>query len=158
MASRAHTEPQVTGRPEGLSVREHTQSCKRGQPWSEAQAGVRFVRKAVPIDDHAPAVVQRLLGQLASLVSGELMAYAQLLMSELVRQRVGRREGDRRDELWIDISLTPDRLRVAVIDPDHTDAIAAPAPHRELQLVAELADRWGVRHNTTTTIWFELDQ
>ena len=27
----------------------------------------------------------------------------------------------------------------------------------ELQLVAELADRWGVRHDTRTTLWLELD-
>jgi hypothetical protein len=152
MASHARVEPPPSAAVEGAPLRDYA------HPWRDPQPDVRFIRKAVPIDACAPAVAKRLLASLASLASGELMAHAQLLMSELVRQRVSYAQPDRSDELWIDISLTPDRLRIGVIDPDHHSMGAAPAPRWELQLVAELADRWGMRHDTTTTIWFELDQ
>jgi hypothetical protein len=124
------------------------------------QTDVRLISKDVPIDLQAPAIARKALTGLADVISGDMLSHAQVLTSDLVSQRVRHTPPDRQEVLKLDVSLTPKRLRVQV-----TDAVGSPAHDAdkwelnwELQIVAELADRWGMRQHTATTLWFELDR
>ena len=66
---------------------------------------------------------------------------------------------------WIGLKVEPQpgRVRVEVSDPGPG---FVPSPHRPsvyqesgwgLFLVGRIADRWGVIHDHTTRVWFEID-
>lgn len=132
--------------------------------WDDRHGEIRFIRKDLPIDATAPATARRLLANLSELSPGGTLSDAQILISDLVSQRVRRTTGNRRDALRLEISLTPKRLRVHITELSRRGALAAVEAERhellrwELQIVAELADRWGMRHNGPITLWFELDR
>ena len=80
----------------------------------------------------------------------------------MVSHRVRLTSDARQGELDLDISLTRRCLRVQLTDNDLVASRARPDPGEpelgwELQHVAELSDRWGMRHDTRTTLWWELD-
>jgi hypothetical protein len=123
---------------------------------------VRLVRRAIPIGPDAPATARDALADVAGTIASGLLFHAQLLVSELVSQRVRIAPADSHGVLDLVISRAPGYLRVQVTDEDSRPLLVRPDPGEpilgwELQLVAELADRWGVRHDTRTTLWWELD-
>lgn len=120
---------------------------------------MRLVRHVIAIGPTAAVEARDALASVADTVTPRLLSHAQLLVSELVTQRVRLAPNDGDGVLQLDISLTPRYLRVAVTDDD-LRALPHPSERSsglELQLVAELSDRWGMRHDASTTLWSELD-
>jgi hypothetical protein len=87
---------------------------------------------------------------------------AALLVSELA-SNVVQHAGGARFEVTVE-HLAPDTLWIGVSDTGQGDPVLHTPPvtverGRGLQLVAALADRWGVRRRRSTaekTVWFEL--
>jgi anti-sigma regulatory factor (Ser/Thr protein kinase) len=91
-------------------------------------------------------------------IPDDVLENASLLTSELVTNSVQHASSE-----WIEvaITLTADRLRVAVSDQD-TEPIRPRRSDEDggwgLTLVAELATRWGSERNRDgKTIWIEFD-
>jgi hypothetical protein len=123
----------------------------------------RLIRLTLPIGAMAPAIAREAVARFGSVVDSGLQTHAQLLVSELVSRQLRRTSTDRNGLLALDISPTPRGLRIEVRDDERHPILVQPDPGEptlgwELQLVAELADRWGLRHETHTTLWFELDR
>jgi hypothetical protein len=121
---------------------------------------VRPITRLLPISAAAPAMGRETLASLTDVLSTELVRDAQLLVSELVTHRV-RLVGE--GTLRFDVSVTATGVRVQVTDDGRRSApppleAGEPALGWELQIVAEIADRWGMRQNGLTTVWFELDR
>jgi anti-sigma regulatory factor (Ser/Thr protein kinase) len=98
------------------------------------------------------------------LISQERLPDAQLLVSELVANAV--RHGD---QPGVAVSVTvragAQMMRVEVTDRGggfDPARLAEPSGDRGggwgLPIVAALAHRWGVEHDTDTTVWFEIDR
>lgn len=152
--ARAGTRPERAIRTRAVGVaapkREHPQDEPRVAKWS------------IPIDRAAPGIARGCLAEVAGALSSGVLSHAQLLVSELVSHRVRLVPDERRGELDLNISLTQRCLRVQLTDNDRRPSRARPEPGElvlgwELQLVAELSDRWGMQHDTRTTLWWELD-
>ena len=87
-----------------------------------------------------------------------------LLTTELVSNSV-RHGGPRQPEpIRVQVSVTDSTVRVAVVDSG-VGFEADPRPIRPdddggwgLLLVEQLADRWGMNEDGSTTVWFELDR
>jgi hypothetical protein len=123
------------------------------------EACVQPITRMLPVSDQAPKIARDAIAPLTDELGSELARDTQLLISELVTHRVRR---ERAGKLRLDISLSAGAVRVEVTD----DRRAAP-PVRdsheptlgfELHIIAQLADRWGIRRNWLTSIWFELDR
>jgi hypothetical protein len=124
-----------------------------------SECPARLFTRLLPISTAAPAMARETIASMADLLASELVRDAQLLVSELVTHRVRLvREGT----LRLDVSITGSGARVQVTGEGRGSAPPPvdsdePALGWELQIVAEIADRWGIRQNGSTTIWFELD-
>jgi hypothetical protein len=121
---------------------------------------VRSTVRAIPTGPEAPAIAREAIAETGAIADPSARYQAQLLISELVSHRVRVRGGEQGGTLGLEILLTPGHLRVEVSD-DARPEIAQLEPGEpslgwELQLVAELADRWGIRHDRLTVLWFEL--
>ena len=84
-----------------------------------------------------------------------------LVVSELVTNSVLHSGKPARDWVDMDVDVRPGRVRVEVVDHGRGfDAEAKRASTHEtgrgLTIVQKLADRWGSRHTSTTTVWAEL--
>jgi hypothetical protein len=122
----------------------------------------QVIHRAIPIGESAPAIARKLLAENARTLSPDVLSHAQLLISELVSHRVRLTSEVSDGELDLDISLTRSCLRVQLSDDQCRAPRVRPDPGEpvlgwELQQVAELSDRWGMRHDTRTTLWWELD-
>jgi len=90
-----------------------------------------------------------------------------LLMTELVANSVKHAGPSAGDHIVLDLTLTPDRVRVEVRDggPGFVPRRRLPeediALHWGLELVRRLSDRWQVvpgNGSGETSVWFELDR
>jgi anti-sigma regulatory factor (Ser/Thr protein kinase) len=87
-----------------------------------------------------------------------------LLVSELVTNSVRHAGLESNDAIGLEISVSPQRVRVEVIDVGPGFDRRAPEPRADrtggygLFLVDRLADRWGVVSDEVTRVWFEIDQ
>jgi signal transduction histidine kinase len=85
-----------------------------------------------------------------------------LLVSELVTNSVQHAQ-QTNGAIELVASITPDLVRVEISD-DGQGFVPQPLPHddaesgRGLELVQELADRWGRPPGPPTSVWFELDR
>jgi anti-sigma regulatory factor (Ser/Thr protein kinase) len=115
----------------------------------------------------APAAARKALTALNAslhLISPERLRDAQLLISELVANAV--RHGGQPDiTVSLIVRASPQTMRVGVTDRGAGfDPARLAAPSRErgdgwgLAIVAALAHRWRVEHDTDTTVWFEIDR
>jgi anti-sigma regulatory factor (Ser/Thr protein kinase) len=127
-------------------------------PPSEARHRHHFV--AEPI---AAQAARRTLDPLTADIGADAVAKAQLLVSELIGNAVTHAGMGGRGYIGLDVSVTPQRLRIVVSDSGPGFDVAPhpvdPAAHRGrgLQLVEQVADRWGVLHSGKTRVWFEID-
>jgi anti-sigma regulatory factor (Ser/Thr protein kinase) len=84
---------------------------------------------------------------------------AELLVSELVTNSVRHARLGASDTITVQVRQEDRRLRVEVADPG-AGLDAAPRPRGDggwgLLLLDRVADRWGVRHDPDTVVWFEL--
>jgi hypothetical protein len=127
-----------------------------------SQAERREIRRRIPLTVNGPAQAREALSEIAApLASAGVLSHAQLLVSELVSHLVRLAPAGPQSALDLDIDLTQRRLRLQVTnrDPRPLAREQAHDPFHgwELQLVAELSDRWGMRHDGRTTLWLELD-
>jgi len=109
-------------------------------------------------DEAAPARARRAVQDLGDTIDGSTSTNAQLLVSELVTNAVLYGVGED-----IELILSPNGgggLRCEVVDGG-SGFVPAPRPADRqtggwgLQLVARIADRWGVDRGSTH-VWFEL--
>ena|SRR5687767_3701144 len=122
-----------------------------------------LIKRVLPADAEAPATARDLVAHLADELPPDLLRDVQLLVSELVLQRVRRRAPGAAGTLGLELSVTGSCVRVQVVDENRGGA-AEPAGSQEpvlgwkLEIVAEIADRWGIGGDHLTTVWFELDR
>ena len=126
-----------------------------------------LLRLDLPDRAAAPAAARKALTALNGalhLVSETRLRDVQLLATELVANAI--RHGDTGGEpVSVVVHATPAAMRVEVsddgdgFDPDGRDS---PSPERAggwgLEIVAALAQRWGVDRASCTTVWFEIDR
>jgi anti-sigma regulatory factor (Ser/Thr protein kinase) len=115
----------------------------------------------LPRDVHAPARARALVERLAPDVDGDVLADAKLLVSELITNGVKHGAGGPVTlELRVD---GPRHVRVEVVDQGTGFEPVARERDRTdpggwgLELVRELADRWGA-YPGSTHVWFEIDR
>jgi anti-sigma regulatory factor (Ser/Thr protein kinase) len=96
-------------------------------------------------------------------VDAEPMADIRLLVSELVTNSVRHSDMAAHDTVGLDVVVDGDTIHVQVCDtgtgfePTPRKAGQSKAGGWGLYLVERLADRWGVRSNGFTRVWFEID-
>ena len=124
------------------------------------------VEAELPGGPHAAARARRLIdSELAGRLPEPLLADVALLTTELVANGVRHGGGDGPDRhLRLLLEYGGPGLHVEVTNADHVDAVIAPRrPDMEggggigLQLVEQLASRWGVRDSQPAGVWFEMD-
>ena len=108
----------------------------------------------------APAQARGALDGIEDHVSPERMRDVRLLVSELVTNAVRHAGGE---AVRLVVAVTGTLLRIEVHDPGNGFELKPPPddPLRAsgwgLVLVEELADRWGIDHDPSTRVWFEMD-
>jgi sigma-B regulation protein RsbU (phosphoserine phosphatase) len=102
--------------------------------------------------------------ELAGRVPRHILADVALLLTELVANGVRHGGADEREELHVRFEGRPAALHVEVANPDLAPAAVGRRPPDMagggglgLHIVDRLASRWGVREDTRTAVWFELD-
>jgi anti-sigma regulatory factor (Ser/Thr protein kinase) len=102
--------------------------------------------------------------ELAGRVATEVLEDIELLVTELVANGVRHGGADDAAELHLRLEGRPSALRVEVEDPGVRPQAVAPRPAEQnggggigLQLVEQLATRWGVGAGPHTSVWFEFD-
>jgi anti-sigma regulatory factor (Ser/Thr protein kinase) len=112
----------------------------------------------------APAEARRSLDGLGPHVDPRLLARLRLLVSELVTNSVRHAGTGEDDPIYLRVDPSPGSVRVEVVDKG--DGFDPPRQHPDperasgwgLFLVDRIADRWGVRVDGNTRVWFELDR
>lgn len=121
------------------------------------------VGERLELGPEVAAQARRALAPLKAELSKDRFHDAVLLVSELVTNCF-RHAGLGRDGVaFLNVEVDRDRVRVEVEDRGK-GFVAEPiqTPHREaergwgLTIVSRIADRWGVRGNGSTVVWFEL--
>ena len=118
----------------------------------------------LPADLGAPRQARHMLAVLAEEVDTGLLEDVRLLVNELVTNSV--KHAGLADGQWIGLSVQTaiTRLRVEVSDagrgfePDGHAAASDGASGWGLLLVERMSDRWGVKQNDLTRVWFEIDR
>jgi anti-sigma regulatory factor (Ser/Thr protein kinase) len=121
----------------------------------EAQAGSRRLHLMLPPDVHAPAAARRAL---RTLPLGDRAGDVVLLASELVASAVVGGAHEANEPIELSASCEPGCTRVEVHDHGHGLAPADLAGGYGLQVLSGASRRWGIEHDGTTRVWFELDQ
>ncbi|HEX2031467.1 MAG TPA: ATP-binding protein [Actinomycetota bacterium] len=124
----------------------------------------RVIDLELGAEERAPSRARAAVATLEGNLSPTAVQALQLLVTELVTNCV--RHGDLAPDASIRLLVVPrsDRIRVEVTDPGRGfgDRPARPRPAGEagwgLYLVDRVADRWGVREDDGTHVWFELDR
>ena len=100
---------------------------------------------------------------LAGKVPSHVMPDVALLLTELVANGVRHGGAGEDEELHVRFEGRPPALLVEVANPDDDSTDIGPrAPDLGggglgLHIVERVADRWGVRREPETAVWFELD-
>ena len=118
----------------------------------------RLLARTFTADRHAPGSARRALVGLNGELDSELVEDVRLLVSELVTNSV-RHTGSA--EIELEVWRSEAVLRVDVCDHGAGfDVTGSPQPGDAsgwgLFMVDRLADRWGVKTNGGTRVWFEL--
>jgi len=124
---------------------------------------------SLPGTPDAPARARAALAHLESFVSDAVQSDLRLLVTELVSNSVRHAGLGPSDRLTVEAAVRPGRIRVEVSDPGPGFEVAPGPPpdaprHIDdmraggfgLELIARMADSWGVRQSPTTRVWFEL--
>jgi anti-sigma regulatory factor (Ser/Thr protein kinase) len=122
------------------------------------------VEHELPVAPEAAAEARHALDDIGDAVPVAKLRDVRLLVSELVTNAVRHANLSSSDVILLVFEANDHALRVEVHDPGGGFVPTAPAPDPArpsgwgLYLVAELSDRWGVRSDDTTLVWFELDR
>lgn len=116
----------------------------------------------LPVVPEAAARARESLWEVHGSVGPIVFEDLRLLVSELVTNSLRHAGLSRRDEIRLRVFLTNRTVRVEVCDegPGFTPHDQPPSLYQQsgwgLFLVRQLADRWGVRRDRNTCVWFEL--
>lgn len=122
-------------------------------------AKIRFTLPAKPV---APSIARGTIDPLHRRLSDETYHTVQLLVTELVTNSLRHAEFGAEDAIDIRIELDEGRTRVSVCDPGGgsepklLEQDLESTGGRGLFLVDAMADRWGIKRNHRTCVWFEL--
>jgi anti-sigma regulatory factor (Ser/Thr protein kinase) len=130
--------------------------------WFPGQAGVRTLCREFPSSPQAAGNSRHALDGLYGELGEELHETAVLLISELVTNSV-RHSSVTGGVIELMACMTPRSIRVEVSDDgeglDPPSVLHGESDSgRGLDLVQELADRWGRPTGMRTCVWFELDR
>jgi anti-sigma regulatory factor (Ser/Thr protein kinase) len=123
----------------------------------------RTARFELPGGENAPRTARRAVESLDGLIAPALQDDVRLLVSELVANSVRHAGVGPGDSLTLVLSVSDERLRVEVREPDHGFQPSFPTPPESsgsgsgLFIVERLADRWGITREAGTCVWFEID-
>lgn len=123
-----------------------------------------MVEVTLPAAPEAPSRARQSLWELHSLLDPRVFEDLRLLVSELVTNSLRHAGLSTRDVIHLRVDLTDGQIRVEVCDegPGFEFNEETPSLYQQsgwgLFLVRQIADRWGVRRNRTTCVWFELSQ
>jgi anti-sigma regulatory factor (Ser/Thr protein kinase) len=120
----------------------------------EAHAGSRRLQLMLPPDVHAPATARRAL---RALPLGQRASDVVLLASELVASAVCGGPHDPDEPIELSAACKPGYTRVEVHDHGHGLAAGDMAGGYGLQVLSAASERWGIEHDGTTRVWFEVD-
>jgi anti-sigma regulatory factor (Ser/Thr protein kinase) len=113
--------------------------------------------------ENAPRTARRALDSLDGQLPPALQDDVRLLVSELVANSVLHASVGPDDSLTLVLSVSEERLRVEVHEPDHDFRPSFPAQRESsgsgngLLIVERVADRWGITREASTCVWFEID-
>jgi anti-sigma regulatory factor (Ser/Thr protein kinase) len=118
----------------------------------------------LPPAPESAGAAREALAPLGERLPEELLESIRLLVTELITNSVKYGRTDER-QVRVTVTLTPEVLRVEVTDggsgfeppPPPSDPSDTPSGWG-LYLVDRLADRWGVRDDDGTLVWFEIDR
>jgi anti-sigma regulatory factor (Ser/Thr protein kinase) len=114
-------------------------------------------------DPYAPAVARRKLKRSLGGLPEDVLDDVLLLTTEVVTNSVRHAPAAPGDVICVDVHVDDGHIRVEVRDRGRgapfVDRDAGPHDDggRGLMLVRRLADRWGVKRDQATSVWFELD-
>ena len=116
-----------------------------------------------PAGPEAPGEARHALEDLTRRVEEDKLDEVRLLVSELVTNSV--RHAGLEEHQWIGLRVdeSADVLRVEVVDggPGFDPGSPLPSLYQDsgwgLYLVEQIADRWGVKQEEGTCVWFEID-
>jgi len=97
-----------------------------------------------------------------SSVDGRAFEETVLLVSELVTNSVLHAQMSDEESIELHVHVDRGRVRVDVTDAGPGFEPSEPEPSRNMEsgwgltLLRRLAERWGVRRNHKTTVWFEI--
>jgi anti-sigma regulatory factor (Ser/Thr protein kinase) len=118
----------------------------------------------LPAGPQAPGEARHALDELGDSVATETLDELRLLVSELVTNSV--RHAGLGPSQWIELKVetTPSAVRIEVTDggPGFDAGQPLPSLYQDsgwgLYLVEQIADRWGVKQEGGTCVWFEVDR
>jgi anti-sigma regulatory factor (Ser/Thr protein kinase) len=115
-------------------------------------------------EPRAASVARHSLSSLAGVVDYATLEDVQLMISELVTNSLRHSGLDSQAHIEVRVKASLRGLRVEVRDPGPGFQARARQPGQDersgwgLFLVERLANRWGVRRDRGTVVWFELDR
>lgn len=118
----------------------------------------------LPRDVGSAAAARQAVAQLGAELSEDLLGDVRLLVSELVTNALRHADMGAEGHIELRVAVNRKSVRVEVSDPgngfDPGEVPEDPetAEGWGLYLVATLSDRWGVKRDGTTLVWFELDR
>jgi len=119
------------------------------------------VRETIATGHEATARARALLNRVADTVDPTLRFQLDLVLTDLIGARALTCASADGRGFYLDVARAPGRIRVELVDDGAGDPDAFGEPELpgtcDLELVAELADRWGISVDGATNVWFEFD-
>jgi serine/threonine-protein kinase RsbW len=137
------------------------QAARRGG----ASRGRQARRDRPPCGQAGARAARLIIAQcLAGLVTPEVLGNTQLLATELVTNSVRHGELADGDTAIVRVYLADEAVRVDVENPGTAGVVAPNGSDPRigrgfgLELVGDLAVRWGIRRDRNTHVWFEIER
>jgi two-component sensor histidine kinase len=124
--------------------------------------GDRRALFVIPGGPTAPGDARGVVDQMTEALLPDVRERARLMVSELATNSVRHAAASPEEMISVVVELTPDLLHVDVTDDGPGFTPVEPSRGDStgggwgLWFVDEMSDRWGVAHDSSTRVWFEL--